>query len=327
MMMQPIRLELPTGLPVATVNSYLFTDPEPVLIDSGVKSPESWDALVRGLQQHGLAVADLSRVIITHAHIDHYGQAGAIADHSAADIWISDLGLPWLQAPAEQWARRSRFYSDYFLPALGLPESAARAILSGIQAMESLGSAVPAGRLRTFAVDGTLDLGGRSWQVLHTPGHASMQTCFYEPEQKLLLSADMLLATTPTPVVESPADGSFNRAPALPRFMESLDLVQALAVEQVLPGHGRPFTDHQRVIDRQRARILARKQECLEWITAGYHTVSDLLDQMYAHQPLQFRFAGLWMLIGYLDLLEAGGQIKQQSLDGIWHYTPASPTM
>lgn len=325
MVMQPLRLELPTGLPVASVNTYLFTDPEPILIDSGVNSPESWDALVRGLRQHGLAVADLSRVIITHAHIDHYGQAGAIAAHSKADVWISDLGRPWLEAPAEQWARRGRFYSDYFLPALGLPEPAARAILGGIQAMESLGSAVPGNRLHTFALDSMLDLGGRPWQILHTPGHASTQTCFYEPEQAYLLSADMLLATTPTPVVESPSDGTFNRVPALPRFMESLDLVDALAIEQVLPGHGQPFTDHHRLIERQRARILARKQECLDLINAGYHTVSALLDQMYAHQPLQLRFAGLWMLVGYLDLLEAGAQIEQQSLDGIWHYYPVAP--
>jgi hypothetical protein len=41
---------------------------------------------------------------------------------------------------------------------------------------------------------------------------------------------------------------------------------------------------------------------------------------MYAHYPSTFRFAGLWMLIGYLDLLQAEGAIVQETVDGVWHY-------
>lgn len=317
---QPARLELPTGLPVGTVNAYLFTEPEPILVDTGVKSPASWEALLYGLGAQGLTVADLSRVIITHAHVDHYGQASDIAEQSDTEIWVCDLGASWLEATAAMWAQRTRFYSEFFLPALGLPAAGAGTLLSGIQALETLGSPVPANRLHTFPVDGVLQMGGRSWQVLHTPGHASMQTCFFEPDTGLLLAADMLLATTPAPVVESPVDGSYDRVPALPRFLESLDVLEALEISLVLPGHGRPFDDHREVIRRQRERIQLRKNECLEWIEAGFHTVSDLLDKMYAHHPPQFRFAGLWMLIGYLDLLEQKGRVEPRTIEGIWHY-------
>ena len=34
---------------------------------------------------------------------------------------------------------------------------------------------------------------------------------------------------------------------------------------------------------------------------------------MYAHQPPAGRLAGLWMLIGYLDLLLADGLIRLES--------------
>jgi hypothetical protein len=102
--------------------------------------------------------------------------------------------------------------------------------------------------------------------------------------------------------------------------MESLDRFEALDVDVVLPGHGRPFRQHREVIRRQRERIMARKDECLGWIRAGFSTPAELLEKMYAHRPLELRFAGLWMLTGYLDLLEVDGAIKRETSDGIWHY-------
>jgi len=168
---------------------------------------------------------------------------------------------------------------------------------------------VPAERVVPFHPDGVLQMGGQAWNVIHTPGHASMQTVFHQPETRQLLSADMLLAVTPTPVIEHPAPGQ-PRRPTLDLFLRSLDVVAALDVDTVYPGHGRPFGDHRRVIDRQRQRIAQRRDQCLEHIRAGRGAIPELLDAMYAHQPPAGRLAGLWMLIGYLDLLLADGLIR-----------------
>lgn len=318
--MEPFRLELPTGLQVGTVNAYLFTEPEPILVDTGIMRDECWLALEEGLARHGLAISDISRVIITHAHVDHDGQAGAIVANSDADVWVSQLGAPWLRAGDAFWNQRETFYRDYFLPSVGLPPESAAMVLAGIQALSVQRHHIPASRIHAFSLEGTLQMGGRPWEVLHTPGHASMQTCFYDPLNRLLLSADMLLATTPTPVVESPPDGSWDRVPALPLFLQSLDRLEALEIDMVLPGHGRSFHDHRAVIRRQRDRIYQRKEECLDWIKAGYHIPVALLDKMYAHQPASFRLTGLWMLIGYLDLLELEGSVRRETVDGAWIY-------
>lgn len=318
--MEPFRLELPTGLPVGSVNAYLFTEPEPILVDTGIKRDESWLALEEGLAKYGLDVSDISRVIITHAHVDHYGQAGAIAARSDADIWISQLGAPWLKQSIEFGDQRDGFYRDFFLPAVGLPREDTELVLSGLQALNDQAHPIPTSRIHTFSPNGTLQMGGRAWKVLHTPGHASMQTCIYEPLNHLLLSADMLLATTPTPVVESPPDGTRNRVPALPLFLQSLDKIESLEIDKVLPGHGRSFSNHQVVIDRQRERISQRKRECLDWVSRGYHLPLTLLEKMYAHQPAGFRLTGLWMLIGYLDLLEREGAVRRETTNGVWHY-------
>ncbi|MBK8985741.1 MAG: MBL fold metallo-hydrolase [Chloroflexi bacterium] len=322
--MEPIRLELPTGLDVGPVNVYLFRQPEPVLIDAGLKSPASWEALQFGLAEHNLTVMDISRVIITHPHIDHFGQAGTIAAHSDADVWICELGADWLRDTAVMWQQRMAYFRDAFLRRVGLDDDTAALIVLGMTAVAAQLDPIPPERLHTFPANGLLQLGGLPWQVIHTPGHASAQTCFYQPDTKQLLSADHLLQTTPTPVVERPLCDE-ERIPALPQFMQSLDRVAALDIEAVFPGHGRPFgprfnLDHHTVIHKQRQRIQQRKAECLTHIQQGAHTPAALVDKMYAHHPPQFRFAGLWMLIGYLDLLLADGAIHQETISGVWHY-------
>jgi glyoxylase-like metal-dependent hydrolase (beta-lactamase superfamily II) len=322
--MEPIRLELPTGLDVGPVNAYLFCQPEAVLVDAGVKSAESWAALESGLAEHGLTVGDLSRVIITHPHIDHFGQAGTIVAYSDADVWICDLGAPWLVDTAVMWQKRAAYYREDFLPHVGYEPALIEVVIQGMAAVGSLGDPVPSERVHTFAANGRLQMGGLAWQVIHTPGHASAQTCFYQPETRQLLSADQLLATTPTPVVERPL-ASPQRLPALPQFMQSLRRIAALDVEAVYPGHGRPFgsrfgLDHQKIIRRQCDRIQTRKAECLEHVRNGRHTPLDLLEAMYAHHPPQLRFAGLWMLIGYLDLLLEENAIRQETINGVWHF-------
>lgn len=325
--MEPIRIELPTGLDVGGVNAYLFTQPEPVLVDAGIKSEESWETLQFSLAEHNLTVMDLSRVIITHPHIDHFGGAGRIQAHSDADIWICELGAPWLTMTTELWEERQVYYKEEFLQRLGLDEIVIQFILGGLAALAEQSEAIDPERLRTFPPDGALQMGGMAWRVIHTPGHNSAMTCFFQPESKMLLSADHLLKTTPTPVVERPLN-SPHRLPALPQFMESMRKIAALDVEAVYPGHGRPFgvrfgLDHHTVIEKQCSRIQTRKAECLAHIQQGCHIPAQLVDKMYAHHPPQFRFVGLWMLIGYLDLLVADGAIRQETVGGVWHFYPS----
>ncbi len=316
-MSQPIRLELPTGFQFGTVNAYLFTEPEPVLVDTGLKSEASWAALEAGLSRRGLAVADLSRVVITHPHVDHCGQARRITAASQADIWIADLGRPWLLDLPTHFRKRADYYREVYLPRWAFSAGHAELILQQLLALVQGCETVPAGRIKTFSIGSTLQLGGVSWQVLPAPGHASSQTCFYQPGSRQLLAADMLLARTPAPVLERPAEGEAATRPALAQFLDSLAMVEALEIEQVFPGHGEPFGDHRAVIQSQRRRIEQRMAECLQLIEGGHHTVAALLAEMY---PGQVNLAGLWMLLGYLDLLAAQGQVEVQAGAGVWYY-------
>lgn len=320
--MKPIRIELDTGLEVGSVNAYLFPGPEPVLVDTGIKSEQGYEGLAAALRHHHLTFADLSRVIITHPHVDHCGLAARLCAESNATVWIYEMGRPWLLDFMALWNQRTAFYRDNFLYQLGLPEFARQLIIGYMTHIVQQTDSVPADRLHSFGLDEPLMMGGLPWQVIHTPGHASMMTCFYQPETRQFISADMLLPKTPTPIVERPEDGA-ERSPSLPIYLESLARVEQLDIEWVYPGHGAPFTNHRALIAHQRQRIEQRKTECFELVRAGVNTVSDIVDKMYAAYPPQIRFTALWMAVGYLDLLKAEGAVVEEAREGVWHYRVA----
>lgn len=319
--MEPIRIELPAGWSMGSVNAYLFTQPEVVLVDTGERTEASWEALVDGLAAHGLAPRDISRIVITHPHVDHFGQARRIIDESDATVWIFEEAASWLPASSDLWEQRASFFGDTFLPRTGLSPEARRLIVRGNEGLRKMSVTIPEERIVTFRAGGELRMGGRAWRIIHTPGHASMQTVFYQPETRQLLSSDMLLAIVPAPIVEHPPPGQQRREPALPLFLRSLDVLEALEIDTVYPGHGRPFGDHRKVIARQRERIEMRKAECLALIRDGRSTIPELLEAMYSHQPPANRIAGMWMLVGYLDLLLAEGAVREEEVDGIWWYS------
>jgi hypothetical protein len=48
---------------------------------------------------------------------------------------------------------------------------------------------------------------------------------------------------------------------------------------------------------------------------------------MYASYPPAFRFVGLWMCVGYLDLLKLEGLVTEDEQNGVWYYSakPVTP--
>ncbi len=315
----PIHIALPFPPNGGTVNVYLFRTPEPVLIDAGFYSDAAWSTLTAALAEHGLEIADLARVIITHPHVDHYGFAARIAQQSQAQIWMADVGVAWLRHFQYLWQQRIDYYRTSFLPGLGLTSEFCQSALDWMQGTLDAWQPISSERIVSFAGDGELTLGGLAWQVLHLRGHDSHLTCFYQAQTHQLLAADMLMIPTPTPVVEAPAAGEV-RQPALPQMLRSMDRLAALDVETVYPGHGAPFADHRTVIRNQQARIHERKEECWRHIAAGVSTVADLFERLYGPRARMVGLAGVWMVVGYLDLLQAEGRVAVDTIDGVWRY-------
>lgn len=320
----PLRINLPFPTDNTDVNVYLFTEPEPVLIDAGFQCAEGWEHLCYALHEHGLQPGDLRRVIITHPHVDHYGLAARIAAAGPAEIWMSTVGVQWLHHFPTLWAQRIAYYREHFLPGVALPPAMVTRSLGWMERTLAAWQPLPGERIQAFPLDQPLTLGGLDWQVLHLTGHDNQLTCFYQPQTRQLLSADMLMIPTATPVVEAPLLGA-ERQPALPRMVQALAQLATMAVETVYPGHGAPFSDHRSVIYNQLARITARKTECWQALQAGASTVGELFAQLYGQRMAAVGLAGVWMVVGYLDLLQEEGRVVMQVENGVWRFSALRP--
>src|SRR6202049_1768852 len=90
-----IRVALPLPLHgIGAINSYLLRDERDghVLVDCGAYLPDSpghgLDELSEALGSQGVRLSDLRAVLVTHAHIDHYGLAGLLIERSDAELWM-----------------------------------------------------------------------------------------------------------------------------------------------------------------------------------------------------------------------------------------------
>jgi len=82
------KIELPIPLPLRTTNVFFIDEPPRTLVDTGIKTEASFDALNKGLERIGFSLNSIERILITHAHRDHYGQAKRIAMATGAPIYI-----------------------------------------------------------------------------------------------------------------------------------------------------------------------------------------------------------------------------------------------
>ncbi len=124
-----------------------------------------------------------------------------------------------------------------------------------------------------------LQLAGREWFVLHTPGHTADHVCLHDPETGVFLAGDHVLPTI-TPHIS----GLTSSPDPLSSFFYSLDRVGEIhGVKQVLPAHGHPFHDlHDRceAIKRHHYERLERIREISREL--GPASVEDISKQLFA---------------------------------------------
>ena len=74
------QIQLPLPFPLRIVNSYVLRDGEGwTIIDTGINYPAGRSAWLAALAKLEIAPKTIHRIILTHAHPDHYGMAGWLA--------------------------------------------------------------------------------------------------------------------------------------------------------------------------------------------------------------------------------------------------------
>ena len=321
-------IELPTPFPVGPITVYLAEPPasapgEPLtLIDTGPLMDETQAALEAGLQHLGYALTDLERILITHAHADHFGLAANLVAASKALVLTHRWNLSALGDYVADRDRRVEFYATLMRRA-AVPAGIVRAIGQATRGVNRF--ARPVTVTGTLAEGDSLRLAGRTWQVLHTPGHAAGLICLYEPVSRTLLSSDHLLADiSSNPLVEPPPPGQTDRLRSLALYQESLQRVAVLDVAQALPSHGPVIHDVSGLVRQRLAFHRRRVARVLDALRSGARTTWDVTYDLFPDRSPLDTFLAVSEVIGHLDLLEMEGRIAAEEKHDliIWRLLP-----
>jgi glyoxylase-like metal-dependent hydrolase (beta-lactamase superfamily II) len=305
------HITLPLPLWSRQVNLYLIEDHDGfVLIDCGVDTDEAFAALQHQLKEIGVSLADLSRILITHCHHDHYGMVGRIKQVAPVAVAMHSIGRE----------RADRIYVHAGRPGPGLDALLLKYGLPGRYAakaedvMLAWRDLVSPAAIEGELVDGqSVQMGSRTYRVLHTPGHSAGHVCFYDSERRLLLAGDHLSAER----VPHVGVTLFTGGNPLGQYLDSLRRVSDLDVDVVLPGHGAPFTDHRRRVGEVIAHYTARTEQVLRALGGGQPAAHDVALQVFGGDLSTFegRLA-FTETLAHLELLASEGRIEKYQ-DGV----------
>src|SRR4051794_30125793 len=273
-----------------------------VLVDTGWHGPGSMAHLERAMDMVGLRLEHVRLLVCTHAHSDHYGQAGPIIDRAGCELW--------LHPDHEHMTRAATDPEAYFEQRLevALQSGVPRAAVERIR--ESRGDLNP-GIARVVEpdrdlVDGvTFETDHGTWRTLETPGHAPSHVCLFQPERRVLISGDHLLGR-----VSLYYDYGYTPDPA-GEFLASLDKVALLDARLCLAGHGRTFTDVRAHIHANRELVAERVAKVLEAISLEPITAFEVVPHVYGEAVTQAN-ANWWLseILCYLQHLEVTGRAR-----------------
>ena len=89
------------------------------LFDCGIATDEARAALKQGFEDRGLDRTKIRTLIVSHGHIDHYGNAQEISEETGAPIWVHPADLEKICGDG-RWNRQLEKSYPYFLR-LGVP--------------------------------------------------------------------------------------------------------------------------------------------------------------------------------------------------------------
>ncbi|MDZ4266435.1 MAG: MBL fold metallo-hydrolase [Mycobacterium sp.] len=217
--------------PLRYVLVYAFELPDGVaIVDAGWDTEEAWTALVEGLSKAGCDITDVSAVLITHVHPDHYGLAGRVREHSGAWVGVHPADaavLPTRYGEVEPLVASMRdLLVDCGVPEVELDELSSASL--GIR--QFVRQAEP----DRFIDDGDrLPLPGWNLRAIWTPGHSPGHLCFAEPDRRLMLTGDCVLPRITPNISVHPQQA----ANPLADFLASLAKLRGYQPDEVLPAH------------------------------------------------------------------------------------------
>src|SRR5919106_1492946 len=165
---------------------------EVALIDPGPAS--CLERLEHELQAQGIALADVTHLLLTHIHLDHAGATGTLVGrHPHIKVLVHERGEPHLVDPSKLLDSATRLYGDDMDRLWGkvLP--------------------VPASSITVLRGGEQVNVAGRDFEIAYTPGHAAHHVSYFNASSGVAFVGDTagvaidgsyVLAPTPPPDID-----------------------------------------------------------------------------------------------------------------------------
>tara|TARA_R110001606_G_C15400595_1_gene652889 strand:+ start:2125 stop:3162 length:1038 start_codon:yes stop_codon:yes gene_type:complete len=325
------RLEIAPGvywlyfpLPFALdhINLWLLADGDGwTLVDTGFSSAHTrgiWETVFRD----ALDGKPIHRIVVTHYHPDHIGQAGWLAERFAAPVLMTrgewDLTTRIHQASDAQVGNDFRaFFGLHGLEGEDLEAMANR----GNTYRRIMPELPPTPEF--IAGGDTLTVNGDAWRILIGRGHAPEHACLYRERDRVLISGDQVL-----PKISSNLSvrSHLPDEDAVGEFTGSLKAIKAELPEDTLvaPAHGLPFHGLHQRIDALCGHHEEQLDAALQVCRAGPTTAFDLLPVLFRREldSHQTMFA-MSESIAHLNSLMARGDVQRQQRQGRLYFSAA----
>ncbi|WP_418280092.1 MBL fold metallo-hydrolase [Halorubrum sp. DTA98] len=228
---------------------YVFDAERPAVIDTG--TGQNRDALFETLDEIGIGREELAWIVPTHAHLDHAGGAGYLADrYPNAEVAVPEKGVRHIVDPEALIAGTKSAVEDqwqYYADPKPVPEA----------------------RLTGLSDGDRIDLGDRELVVHDAPGHAPHHAVYHEQRSDVVFTADATGLYVPSidTVRETTPPPQFD----LDRCLEDMRLIEELDPEYLCFGHFGPRAYEPKLIGEA-------KRAYVEWVEAVRSKRAELGD-------------------------------------------------
>jgi len=291
-----------------------------VLIDCGSGTEPSHDNLMSGLHQAGYQSSDLSHILLTHAHIDHFGGLSRLRPITNGKIGVHELDLQTVSHHEARLALIGRRLAS-FLTDSGLTEESRDQLLSIYRFMKTIYQSVPVDltfRQSQGSLYEALDKSLKGFEFIHLPGHCPGHVAIRVDD--VIFCGDMVVeGVTPHLSPES-----INPYSGLDHYLESLRRFQywAKGARLIFNGHNDVITDLPAWIDATKQNILRRMSKAIEALAEPL-TIEEVSGAVYGEIGGYNQLLVIEKTGAYIEYLYEHGLIEIINHDELDHGKPA----